>query len=43
MREGSGGRKVDTELRRSRRRWAEGVKWNKSRRNRVRKDEVNIH
>lgn len=42
MREGSGGRKVDTELRRSRRRWA-GVKWNKSRRNRVRKDEVNIH
>lgn len=27
MREGSGGRKVDVELRRSRRTWAEAVKW----------------
>lgn len=27
---------MDTELRRSRRRWAEGVKWNKSRRNKGR-------
>lgn len=43
MREDSGERKVDMELRRSRRKWAEAVKWNKSWRNRVRKDEANIH
>lgn len=43
MRESSGGRKLDMELRISRSRWAEAEKWNKSRRNKTRKNEANIH